>query len=82
MCCSPVEGQQFRNLLRTVQSLSYIVETPFQPTLKVVTILDHKVEGGINICTNDMIKDINAMAMMPLEEKKKTKLTSSWMPHI
>ena len=28
------------------------------------------MEGGINICTNDMIKDINAMAMMPLEEKK------------
>jgi hypothetical protein len=36
----------------------------------VFTILDHKVEGGMNICTNDMIKDIKASAMMPLEEKE------------
>jgi hypothetical protein len=41
----------------------------FNRLLKVFTILDHKVvEGGMNICTNDMIKDIKAVAMM--EEKE------------
>jgi len=59
--------QKFR-IHSTVTELNSI---PTTPLLKVFTILDdHKVEGGMNICTNDIIKDINAVAMMPVEEKK------------